>query len=273
MITYIEKDIEAQERARFEAEYRLKQEEMNKEINIKREEALNQMIERNKELLEESRKHEALLTAEIKEKREVMLKELAAELLARKEHNKKVRSELDAWIESEKFEAAEQVEEIKNFIDGWRSKQKAVVETFKKLDEIKNEGTFHRIVLLEDEEDELFELNKAIKKLRNPLPFRKAVYSIYYQPKINELVLRVVGAGRVSGIYKIMHMDSGKTYVGQSVDIGNRWKQHARRGAGADVLTANKLYPAMLNHGLEAFMFEIIETTQDTSKLNDMENY
>lgn len=119
----------------------------------------------------------------------------------------------------------------------------------------------------------MLELNKAIKKLRNPLPFRKAVYSIYYQPKINELVLRVVGSGRVSGVYKITHIESGKVYIGQSVNIGNRWKQHARRGAGAESLTANKLYPAMLEYGLESFQFEIVEIGNEDSNLNEMEKY
>ena len=114
-------------------------------------------------------------------------------------------------MENEKFAAQNQITEIQTFIADWKSKQNAVVESFKKLDELKNAESFHRIILTEDEIEELEELNKAIKKLRNPLPFRKAVYSIYYQPKVNELVLRVVGNGRVSGIYKITHISSGKT--------------------------------------------------------------
>ena len=95
----------------------------------------------------------------------------------------------------------------------------------------------------------------------------------YIKNKVNALVLRVVGSERISGIYKITHIESGKCYVGQSVDIGERWKQHVKRGVGAEPLTNNKLYPAMMELGIENFTFEIVERTTDTSKLNEMEKY
>jgi len=46
-----------------------------------------------------------------------------------------------------------------------------------------------------------------------------------------------------------------------------------KRGVGAEALTNNKLYPAMMELGAHNFMFEIVETTQDASKLNEMEKY
>jgi hypothetical protein len=61
--------------------------------------------------------------------------------------------------------------------------------------------------------------------------------------------------------------------VGQSVDIGDRWKQHAKRGCGADAITNNKLYPAMRDLGLDKFQFEVVEITNDTNKLNELEKY
>ena len=48
-------------------------------------------------------------------------------------------------------------------------------------------------------------------------------------------------------------------YVGQAVDLAARWKQHIKRGIGAEPPTRNKLYPAMLSIGVENFSFEIIE--------------
>jgi group I intron endonuclease len=105
------------------------------------------------------------------------------------------------------------------------------------------------------------------------MPFYKAIYEIYYKNKISDLVLRVVGKDRVSGIYKITHVDSGKVYIGQSVDIGERWKQHAKRGCGADTLTNNKLYPAIMEFGIDRFQFEVVETTNDVTKLSEMEKY
>ena len=48
-------------------------------------------------------------------------------------------------------------------------------------------------------------------------------------------------------------------YVGQAVNLADRWKQHIKRGIGAETPTRNKLYPAMLAIGVENFSFEVIE--------------
>lgn len=272
-IKYIERDIDAEKKAQFEAKYRQKEAELNNFIEEKRKEKMGELEKQYSELIAKHRDRESILTAEFEIKKQNMIKGFEEEVELRKKRNKELKEKLVEWIKTEESKAAEEVNEIKNFIESWKSKQDAVVESFKKLDELKNAESFYRIVLSPEEREELLELNKAIKKLRNPLPFRKAVYSIYYQPKINELVLRVVGSGRVSGVYKITHIESGKVYIGQSVNIGNRWKQHARRGAGAESLTANKLYPAMLEYGLESFQFEIVEIGNEDSNLNEMEKY
>ena len=61
-------------------------------------------------------------------------------------------------------------------------------------------------------------------------------------------------------------------YVGQAVNIADRWKQHVKRGVGAEDWTQNKLYPAMYSLGVENFTFEIIEKC-DRANLNKREDY
>ena len=61
-------------------------------------------------------------------------------------------------------------------------------------------------------------------------------------------------------------------YVGQSADIASRWKQHIKRGLGAETPTKNKLYPIMSAVGVENFSFEVIEECQ-RSQLNEREDY
>jgi len=68
---------------------------------------------------------------------------------------------------------------------------------------------------------ELKELEVAISKLTNELPFRKAVYDVYYKNKVIDLIKRLEVDG-VTGIYKITNIVNEKVYVGQSVNIGNR---------------------------------------------------
>ena len=58
-------------------------------------------------------------------------------------------------------------------------------------------------------------------------------------------------------------------YVGQAANLAERWKQHIKRGLGADPVTKNKLYPAI---GVENFSFEVIEECE-RSKLDEREDY
>ena len=61
-------------------------------------------------------------------------------------------------------------------------------------------------------------------------------------------------------------------YVGQAANLAERWKQHIKRGLGADPITKNKLYPAMKAIGVENFSFEVIEECE-RSKLDESEDY
>lgn len=60
--------------------------------------------------------------------------------------------------------------------------------------------------------------------------------------------------------------------MGQAANIADRWRQHIKRGVGAEAPTRNKLYPAMLAIGVENFTFEIVEEC-DRSLLNEREDY
>ena len=55
-------------------------------------------------------------------------------------------------------------------------------------------------------------------------------------------------------------------------NLADRFKQHIKRGIGAETPTRNKLYPAMLEYGVENFTFEIVEECE-RSKLNEREDY
>jgi predicted GIY-YIG superfamily endonuclease len=114
---------------------------------------------------------------------------------------------------------------------------------------------------------------EILPKLRNPAPLRKAIYEIYYRQPVKDMIHRVVGPDdRPSGVYKVTFVDTGECYVGQSVDIGNRFMQHIRKGFGIDDYTNSKLYAAMLKHGLHKFKFEVVERCEE-HLLNEKEKY
>ena len=135
----------------------------------------------------------------------------------------------------------------------------AAVEANKRIAEQALQDNFYRLTLSKDDLEEIEELRKCGKHLRNPEPLNKVIWKVYYENPYTSLIGRVVGPGIHCGIYKITNLANGMCYVGQSVDIANRWKQHIKRGIGAEAPTKNKLYPAMAEFGVENFSFEIVE--------------
>lgn len=108
--------------------------------------------------------------------------------------------------------------------------------------------------------------------MKKPEPVNKVIWKTYYEKPYTDLIGRVVGAGVHTGIYKITNIENKMCYVGQAVNIADRWKTHIKRGLGAETPINNKLYPAMVLYGVENFTFEIIEEC-DRDQLNEREDY
>ena len=157
-------------------------------------------------------------------------------------------------------------------LEDLRHKVEAAVAYDKRNEENKNKTDFYKLNLTQDDLDEICELRKIISHFRNPEPVNKVIWKTYYEKPYTDLIGRVIGSGVHCGIYKITNLQNNMCYVGQSTNIAERWKQHIKRGLGADTPTRNKLYPIMQTVGVENFSFEIIEECTK-SQLNDREDY
>ncbi len=155
-----------------------------------------------------------------------------------------------------------------------RSAADAAIEVAKRHAEEENFIAYHSLQL---EEKALAD----IKKLEDIVPsvsaeageaIAKVIWKVYYEKPFGDLVGRILGNSHPTGIYRITNTRNSKCYVGQAVDIGDRWRQHIRRALNAEPRTQNKLYPAMYKEGLENFTFEIIEECS-REKLNEREDY
>lgn len=62
------------------------------------------------------------------------------------------------------------------------------------------------------------------------------------------------------GIYKITNKINGNSYIGQSIDIENRWYKHEWASKSSKSREYNySIHKAMRKYGIENFSFEIIE--------------
>ena len=131
---------------------------------------------------------------------------------------------------------------------------------------------FYRIKISEKQIDDIINLQEWKKELNDPSIVSKIIWSAFVMKPTTDLCNRVLGSGSVCGIYKITNKQTGDIYIGQSVNIADRWKQHIKCGLGIDASATNKLYNNMQRYGVWNFTFEILQKcTRD--KLNEKERF
>ncbi len=166
----------------------------------------------------------------------------------------------------------EEFEGLSNNITILRATNDAAIAAAKRAEEMKDSQNYYRIQLSAADIKEIELLRSIEPHLRDKEPLNKVIWKVYYEKPTADMVGRVVGSGIHTGIYKITDIESGKCYVGQAANIADRWKQHIKRGVGAEAPTRNKLYPAMNSIGPENFTFEIIEECSRVA-LDEREDY
>jgi hypothetical protein len=155
----------------------------------------------------------------------------------------------------------------KNDLTRMKSMVDAAVEAQKQ-----NQQKFYQLHLSDEDIEEISKIKSIEPYLRDPRPLNKVIYAVYYQKPLSDLIGRVLGQEKRTGIYKITNLINGKCYVGQARDGAARWQTHIKCAVGAEKAPMNKLYPAMQKHGLENFTFEWLEDCPFDA-LNEQEQY
>lgn len=138
--------------------------------------------------------------------------------------------------------------------------------------EKKEKINFYKLKLSDSDSIDIKELFELRKRFRNPSALSKLIWSEYFLKQTSELCNRVLGTNTKCGIYKITNLVSNQAYIGQSVDIASRFKQHIKCGLGIDTPASNKLYKSMIEDGVWNFSFELLEECPK-DKLNERESF
>ena len=85
------------------------------------------------------------------------------------------------------------------------------------------------------------------------------IWSTFYQKPMTTLCNNILGTTAVTGIYKITNLETNQCYIGQAINVADRWKQHCKCGLGIDTPQGNKLYKAMNEYGVHNFSWELLE--------------
>lgn len=147
----------------------------------------------------------------------------------------------------------------------------AAIQANKRTLEENNKKEFYKIQLSDTDKNEIEKLRSIIPYLRNEEPLNKIIWKTYYEKPTSDLIGRLIGTENKIGIYKITNLNNQMCYIGQSVNIADRFKTHIKAGLGIDG-SNNKLYTAMKSDKVENFSFEILEEC-DRTQLNEKEKF
>lgn len=175
--------------------------------------------------------------------------------------------------EYEKQEAAMRMNlaNIREELEKIRATRAAAIEAQLREEEIKNKATFYTLQVNDADKRDITYLQSIEFNLREARPLRMLIWSTFYRDKVNDLAARV-GAVGACGIYKITHIDSGLSYIGQARDIKERWVTHVKCSLGIDTPVTSQLYAFTREKGIDNFTFEILEKCS-AAELNEKEKF
>ena len=148
---------------------------------------------------------------------------------------------------------------IQNDIDKLKASLVAGVQARLREQQINDKLDFYKLSIDETDLADVKILQNLKSSLHKPIILSKLIWTQYFQKQMTELCDKILGKNIVCGIYKITDLVTEQCYIGQSVNIGDRWKQHCKCGLGIDASTTNKLYNAMQKDGVWNFIFEVLE--------------
>ena len=167
----------------------------------------------------------------------------------------------------------QELEYVQKELNSLKATRAAAVEAAKQEQTIADNPQDYSLVFDADELHDMDYLNQIKPKLRNPEIAGKVIWSTFIQKKYNNFAAKILGVDEVCGIYKITDQITKEAYIGQSVSIQTRWKDHIKSGIGAVKASAsNQLYAAIKRDGIENFTFELLEACP-REELNVKEKY
>ena len=165
-----------------------------------------------------------------------------------------------------------QRELVENQLTQIKSIYKAATAARLREQEQQNKKIFYQLQIPKNQISDIKKLEEWKNQLYDPTIVSKIIWSSYIIKPTSDLCNRVVGSSIACGIYKITNQLTKEVYIGQSVNIADRFKQHIKCGLGIDASPTNKLYNNMQEYGVWHFTFEILQKCS-RDKLNEKERF
>ena len=197
---------------------------------------------------------------------------LDTEYKVKEEEYNKLLIQLEYSYDNKYDEISKELEEVNKELDKMKKTRVAAMEAKRKEKEIEENIQFYSLSIENKDKNDIKTLERVKEDLNNPRILSMLIWQNFFRDKMTELCNNVLGTKTICGIYKITNQITKECYIGQSVDVAKRFKDHAKCGLDIDRPQGNKLYQSMLEYNLWNFSFELLEECPK-EQLNEKEKF
>ena len=287
------KEIKKEQKLTADEIWEKKRKEYESEINaitITKAELLenyNKLLEQQKNLLKDIKEKETFnnslfkireeeLNRIIDEKKKEGIKRIDVELEKIRQDKLTILNAEYKQFESDQEEIKRktliEIEEIINLLDDYRSQREAVNLAILREKELKEKENFYKIVIPENDQEDIEVLKTIGPRLRNREALNKLIYDVFVKRPLNELIKRVTSGKEISGIYKITYIKTGEAYIGKTTNISTRWQNHIKTACGLEGAARTTFHNRLEQDGIWNYTFEILEEVPK-DKLSEREKF
>lgn len=170
----------------------------------------------------------------------------------------------------EKEELVRRRDEIQAQVNELIDKRDAFIDAQNAQLQEREQLNFYKIQVTDDNLKDIHTLRSIEHLLYNKDPLYKLIWSTFYQVPVRDMLNRIIGPNKTSGIYLITNLLDNKLYVGQSIDLHTRLTNHCKAALGISTIAHQTVHDAMAKDGLENFAFRVLEKCPK-EELNDKE--
>lgn len=187
--------------------------------------------------------------------------------------NKNYEEIVSSLTEQKKQKEAE-LAVLLNEIDDFQKKQQVINEEIIRRRQVEEQQDFYRIVLSEQDKDDIRYLLSIINNIKNKQLLYKLIWSEYLQKHFNEMLKRVLEGKEIRCvIYKITNLKTGEIYIGKTkAEVSKRWTEHIKTSLNIGTIARSKIHTMLFEHWDE-FSFEVLERVSDESLLSSREKF
>ena len=284
------KEIKKEQKLTADEIWEKKRKEYESEINeiaITKAELLenyNKLLEQQKNLLKEKetfnnsllKLREEELDRLIEEKRKEKEKALNLELdMAQSQKIMALNAEFSEYSSQQQKiidSMLEETKKIQNELEDFRTQREAANLAILREKELKEKENFYKIVIPENDQEDIEVLKTIGPRLRNREALNKLIYDVFVKRPLNELIKRVTNGKEISGIYKITYIKTGEAYIGKTTNISTRWQNHIKTACGLEGAARTTFHNRLEQDGIWNYTFEILEEVPK-DKLNEREKF